>query len=283
MSEKTMGAEGLPKRWSARRKSEVVLRLPRGEDIGEVSREIRVPPPELQRCRRTFLAGACEGQKGRSAPDGELMRTHAKLGEMTSCGARTRRRSRRGRRAGAGSSSRWTTAYPTWWAGSWRAGGDRWAALDPVRQGVRTHMGGFEKAIAAGLGLGHDRGPQYRPRAFQAEIAWLGIRFAPAYVGEPECNGVAERFFRTLTEECVDLHDFETLEEAGEVIGAFIERYNSGWLLQRTGIARNRRSTYRNQGSASSNPQASRSTSPRWPLTSFDVSGRSSHLSRILP
>ncbi len=28
---------------------------------------------------------------------------------------------------------------------------------------------------------------------------------------------------------------FETLEEAREVIGAFIERYNNGWLLQRTG------------------------------------------------
>ena len=29
--------EGLPKRWSAQRKTEVVLRLLRGEDIGEVS------------------------------------------------------------------------------------------------------------------------------------------------------------------------------------------------------------------------------------------------------
>jgi len=28
--------EGLPKRWSAQRKAEVVLRLLRGEDIGEV-------------------------------------------------------------------------------------------------------------------------------------------------------------------------------------------------------------------------------------------------------
>ena len=34
--------KGLPKRWSAQRKAEVVLRLLRGEDIGEVSREIRV-------------------------------------------------------------------------------------------------------------------------------------------------------------------------------------------------------------------------------------------------
>ena len=83
MSEKPRGAEGLPKRWSARRKSEVVLRLLRGEDIGEVSREIRVTPPELERWRRMFLEGAREGLKGRGAPDGELMRTRAKLGEMT--------------------------------------------------------------------------------------------------------------------------------------------------------------------------------------------------------
>ena len=32
------GPEGLPKRWSAQRKAEVVLRLLRGEEIGEVSR-----------------------------------------------------------------------------------------------------------------------------------------------------------------------------------------------------------------------------------------------------
>ena len=31
--------------------------------------------------------------------------------------------------------------------------GDRWAALELVRQGVRAHMGGFGKATAAGLGL----------------------------------------------------------------------------------------------------------------------------------
>ena len=54
-------------------------------------------------------------------------------------------------------------------------------------------------------------------------------------MGEPECNGVAERFIRTLKEECIYLHDFETLEEARAVIGTFVERYNNGWLLQRHG------------------------------------------------
>ena len=74
---------GLPKRWSAGRKAEVVLRLLRGEDIGEVSREIRVAPPELERWRREFLEGGQQGLKGKNRPGGELMRTRAKLGEMT--------------------------------------------------------------------------------------------------------------------------------------------------------------------------------------------------------
>ena len=75
--------EGLPKRWSAQRKAEVVLRLLRGEDIGEVSREVRVAPPELERWRRVFLDGGQQGLKGKNRAGGELMRTRAKLGEMT--------------------------------------------------------------------------------------------------------------------------------------------------------------------------------------------------------
>jgi len=113
--------------------------------------------------------------------------------------------------------------------------GDRWAALEPIRQGVRAHMRGYAPRIALGLGLRHDWGPQYTAHQFQGELAWLGIRSTASYVGEPECNGVVERFIRTLKEECLYLHDFESLEEARQVIGAFIERYNHGWLIERHG------------------------------------------------
>jgi len=113
--------------------------------------------------------------------------------------------------------------------------GDRWAALEPIRQGVKAHMDGYAPKIALGLGLRHDWGPQYTAHQFQGELRWLGIRSTPSFVGEPECNGVAERFMRTLKEECLYLHDFESLEEARTVIGAFIERYNRGWLIERHG------------------------------------------------
>jgi len=113
--------------------------------------------------------------------------------------------------------------------------GDRWAALEPIRQGVQRTHGPYAPKIALGLGLRADHGPQYTAHQFLGELRWLGIRPSPSYVGEPECNGIMERWIRTLKEECLYLHDFATLDEARQVIGAFIERYNQAWLLERHG------------------------------------------------
>jgi putative transposase len=113
--------------------------------------------------------------------------------------------------------------------------GDRWAALEPIRQGVQATHGGYRPKIALGLGLRMDWGPQYTADQFLGELRWLGIRPSPSFVGEPECNGIMERWIRTLKEECLYLHDFATLDEAREVIGRFIECYNHEWLLERHG------------------------------------------------
>jgi putative transposase len=111
--------------------------------------------------------------------------------------------------------------------------GDRWAALEPIHQGVRTAFGVFGKDVARGPAIRSDWGPQYVADAFRTELAWLGITHRPSYVGEPACNGVIERFMRTLKEQCVWLHRFATLDEARALIGAFIERYNHEWLIER--------------------------------------------------
>ena len=81
----TEGREKVPERWSAQRKTEVVLRLLRGEDLVEVSREVRVSPPELEEWRRVFLETGQQGLKrrGRDPGERELTRTRAKLGELT--------------------------------------------------------------------------------------------------------------------------------------------------------------------------------------------------------
>ena len=113
--------------------------------------------------------------------------------------------------------------------------GDRWAALEPIHQGVRATIGTFGKDVARGLAIRSDWGPQYVADAFRAELAWLGMTHSPSFVGEPECNGVIERFMRTLKEQCVWLHRFDTLDQARGIIGAFIERYNQQWLIERLG------------------------------------------------
>ena len=72
-------------RWSAQQKTEVVLRLLRGEDLVEVSREVQVSPPELEEWRRVFLETGQQGlrRRGRDPGERELTRTRAKLGELT--------------------------------------------------------------------------------------------------------------------------------------------------------------------------------------------------------
>jgi hypothetical protein len=42
-----------------------------------------------------------------------------------------------------------------------------------------------------------------------------------------------ERFIRTLEEQCLYLHRFETLDDARRLIAAFITRYNQEWLIER--------------------------------------------------
>ncbi len=79
------GGKELPERWSAGLKTDVVLRLLRGEDLGEVSRELGVSPVDLEEWRRVFLERGQQGLKSRrgEGAERELMRTRAKLGEMT--------------------------------------------------------------------------------------------------------------------------------------------------------------------------------------------------------
>lgn len=83
MSEEPEGQD-LPERWSAGRKTAIVLRLLRGEDLGAVSREVQVPPQELEDWRRVFLEGGTRGLKraGRDPTERELIRTRAKVGEL---------------------------------------------------------------------------------------------------------------------------------------------------------------------------------------------------------
>ena len=112
---------------------------------------------------------------------------------------------------------------------------DRFEALEPIRQGVRERFGGFAKNVAGGLAVRHDHGSQYVSHHFQAELRFLGIQSSPAFVREPEGNGCAERFIRTLKENLLWVRRFDTLEELRLALLAFKQIYNQSWIIERHG------------------------------------------------
>lgn len=114
--------------------------------------------------------------------------------------------------------------------------GTRFEALEPIRQAVQTSFGRYDAGSAAGLVVRHDHGSVYLSATFQDELAYLGIASSPAYVREPEGNGCAERFVRTLKENLLWVEPFATIADLQAALTAFKRRYNEEWLIERHGF-----------------------------------------------
>ena len=72
-------------RFSARRKTETILRLLRGESLDSLARELGVTAGTLAGWREAFLAGGQAALKSRlpDERDDEMQRLRAKVGEIT--------------------------------------------------------------------------------------------------------------------------------------------------------------------------------------------------------
>ena len=68
---------------------------------------------------------------------------------------------------------------------------------------------------------------------FQRELTFLGLESSPSFVREPEGNGCAERFIRTLKENLLWVRCFATVEELAEALREFKRAYNERWLIRR--------------------------------------------------
>jgi len=113
--------------------------------------------------------------------------------------------------------------------------GDRFQALEPIRQGVREHFDHYTEKVAEGLAVRHDHGPAYMADDFQDELKFLGIQSSPSFVREPEGNGCSERFIRLLKENLLWVRTFATIEELRLALIDFKHVYNEQWILQRHG------------------------------------------------
>lgn len=113
--------------------------------------------------------------------------------------------------------------------------GDRFAALEPVAQGLMSEFGSVEAGAARGLSVRIDHGSQYLSNHFQKQIKAWGIAPSFAFLEQPQTNGVAERFFRTLKEQVIYGRVYVNLEEVRQAVLRFVELYNSQWLIEKNG------------------------------------------------
>ena len=111
--------------------------------------------------------------------------------------------------------------------------GTRFQALEPVAMGITDIFGGVGAGAARGLALRMDHGSQYLADHFQNQIRFWGIAPSFAFVSQPQTNGIAERFFRTLKEQAIHGRMFRNVEEVRNAVDQFIQNYNSSWRLER--------------------------------------------------
>ena len=114
--------------------------------------------------------------------------------------------------------------------------GDRFAALEPIAQGLARHFSGVHAQAARGLALRMDHGTQYMADHFLNQVKFWGIAPSFAFVAEPQTNGVAERFNRTLKEQAIYGRVFRNIEEVRRAVAEFVERYNAHWRLEKLGF-----------------------------------------------
>jgi len=114
--------------------------------------------------------------------------------------------------------------------------GNRFAALQPIAQGLQTEFGVTGADAGRGLSLRMDHGTQYTADDFLNQVRYWGIKPSYAFVSEPQTNGVVERFNRTLKEQVILGRIFRNLEEVRTVVTEFRDRYNRHWRLEKTGF-----------------------------------------------
>jgi len=114
--------------------------------------------------------------------------------------------------------------------------GNRYAAAQAVGMAIKTEFGAVAAGIARGLALRHDHGSAFMADHSQNQIKFWGMAPSFAFVGEPETNGVAERFFRTFKEQVVHGRIYQTIDDVRAAVRKFFELYNAEWLIEKNGL-----------------------------------------------
>ena len=94
-------------------------------------------------------------------------------------------------------------------------------------EGALINRFGWLHGAPPGLALRHDNGLVFGSRLYCGTVRRYGLvqEYIAPYT--PEQNGLCERFIRTLKEQCVWLHRFNSLSHARSVIANWIIQYNT--------------------------------------------------------
>lgn len=111
--------------------------------------------------------------------------------------------------------------------------GTRFNALEPLRMGLKAVFGSVGQDAARGLVLRMDHGCQYTSDHFLGQIAFWGIAQSFSFVAEPQCNGIAERFIKTLKQQAIYGHVFKNAMEVHQAVTDFVQKYNHHWRIER--------------------------------------------------
>jgi putative transposase len=76
------------------------------------------------------------------------------------------------------------------------------------------------------LTLGSDNGPAFTARRFKLRLAELGVRHRRGGYRDPESQAFIESWFGKLKEREVWLNEYETLDDARQGIGGYVDRYH---------------------------------------------------------
>jgi len=98
--------------------------------------------------------------------------------------------------------------------------------LEPISQGLVATVGTMAVDAPRGLSLRMDHGTQYLSDHFQNQLKYWGISPSFAFIEQPQTNGVAERFIRTLKEQVIYGRVFQNLQEVRQAVRHFVDTYN---------------------------------------------------------
>ena len=64
-------------------------------------------------------------------------------------------------------------------------------------------------------------------------MRFWGVAASYAFIEQPQTNGVAERFFKTLKEQIIHGRIYRTVAELRAAVEAFVDLYNEQWLPEK--------------------------------------------------